>query len=189
MMSKDRDRISVEQWVFEKVDDFWIFEKFDCGDDDLNEFIIRDACPHKLELISETYSLAKIEKISNNMDLIAFVSLANDAIGLTTNKQKRPLDNEMRGYDTFPAVKITRLGVDKEYHGKMYGSLMIEIVKKIFTTNNRTGCRYLTVDAYNSPRVISFYQQNDFDFLHNKDADDDTRIMFFDLKRYVMESK
>ena len=71
----------------------------------------------------------------------------------------------------------------------MYGSLMIEIVKKIFTTNNRTGCRYLTVDAYNSPRVISFYQQNDFDFLHNKDADDDTRIMFFDLKRYVMESK
>ncbi|VAW70858.1 hypothetical protein MNBD_GAMMA10-395, partial [hydrothermal vent metagenome] len=48
-------------------------------------------------------------------------------------------------------------------------------------TDNKTGCRFIVVDAYNKPEVIRFYKRNGFDFLHNGDKKEDTRIMIFDL--------
>ncbi len=44
----------------------------------------------------------------------------------------------------------------------------------------------MTVDAYNEGGVFAFYKTNEFDFLHDKDTDDPTRIMFYDLKRFVL---
>ena len=43
--------------VLETKDDF----KFDCGDADLNEFFLKDAIPHKRELIGVTYLHWKIK--------------------------------------------------------------------------------------------------------------------------------
>ncbi len=59
------------------------------------------------------------------------------------------------------------------------------LVKQIFTTGNRTGCRFITVDAYNDPVVTKFYEKNDFDFYLESDFKEVTRIMFFDLKTFV----
>jgi hypothetical protein len=44
----------------------------------------------------------------------------------------------------------------------------------------RTGCRFLTVDAYRD--AFPFYQKNYFNFLAGQGLVDDTRIMYFDLK-------
>lgn len=44
------------------------------------------------------------------------------------------------------------------------GTNLINIVKKIFVTENRTGGRFITVDAYNTQHVLDFYIRNDFDF-------------------------
>lgn len=45
---------------------------------------------------------------------------------------------------------------------------------------NKTGCRFLTVDAY--LKVIPFYRQNGFEFLSDNDADNPyMRLMYFDL--------
>ena len=54
---------------------------------------------------------------------------------------------------------------------------------ELFLNNNRTGCRYVTVDAYNDPETINFYFKNDFLPLWDKDKDDPhSRILYFDLK-------
>ena len=72
------------------------------------------------------------------------------------------------------------------------GSSMINLIKKIFITDNRTGCRLITVDAYNKghygrdDRVLKFYLSNDFRFFNDKDIAKKTRVMFFDLKRLVL---
>jgi hypothetical protein len=64
------------------------------------------------------------------------------------------------------------------------GTYILNWLKTFFTTDNRTGCRFLTVDAYNQPRILKFYKTNEFDFLHEKDKEDRTRIMYYDLKRF-----
>ena len=74
------------------------------------------------------------------------------------------------------------------------GSQLIRFVKDWFRAeDNKTGCRFLVVDAYNSPKTLNFYQRNGFRFLHRDDEEEksyyqinstriSTRLMYFDLK-------
>lgn len=64
-------------------------------------------------------------------------------------------------------------------------SRRIPIIKYLFTHGNRTGCRFITVDAYKD--AVGFYQKSGFDFITDKDQYDETRLMFYDLKRFVNE--
>jgi hypothetical protein len=59
--------------------------------------------------------------------------------------------------------------------------------------DSRTGCRFMIVDAYNTPETIDFYVRNGFKAVFSSDAqekehrhlDNDvhltTRLMYFDL--------
>lgn len=61
--------------------------------------------------------------------------------------------------------------------------------------HNKTGCRFIVVDAYNEPKPIHYYQKNEFDFIfsteeqeaeytHQKNREKlSTRLMYFDLIR------
>ena len=46
--------------------------------------------------------------------------------------------------------------------------------------NNKTGCRFLTVDAYKA--AVPFYEKNGFVPLNDDDIDAPTRLLYFDLK-------
>ena len=55
----------------------------------------------------------------------------------------------------------------------------------MFKNGNRTGCKFLTVDAYNNTETISFYKnKNNFDFLWENDQGNKQRIMWFDLATF-----
>ncbi len=60
-------------------------------------------------------------------------------------------------------------------------------MKNWFTTNSKTGCRFLTVDAYNNPDTLNFYKKNDFEFFTSDDENDSTRAMYFDLIRIILK--
>ena len=63
--------------------------------------------------------------------------------------------------------------------------------------NNKTGCRYLVVDAYNTEIPIAFYKKNGFDFIFSTETQEmeyrniksdqplRTRLMYYDLIRLV----
>ena len=89
-----------------------------------------------------------------------------------------------RNYESFPAVKIGRLGIVSNYARLGIGTYLLTMTKDLFLQDNRTGCRYITVDAYNQPKVIAFYRKNGFDFLLTNDENDQTRIMYFNLMRH-----
>lgn len=184
MLSWDRKKIKDKEWEFESLDNFGDFDGFDCNNVDLNDFIQNDAELHKKELITETYCFRYIYDEGSSAPL-GFISLANDTIPLGTNKQKRAIANDLRKYRVFPAVKIARLGVNSIIQGKSIGSQMVDLVKCLLTNHNRTGCRFLTVDAYNVERVLRFYKKNDFQFLDEEDKSDETRIMYYDLKTFA----
>ena len=48
---------------------------------------------------------------------------------------------------------------------------------------NKTGCRFLTVDAYAA--AVPFYEKNGFIPLNNEDVDSATRLLYFDLNDIV----
>ena len=61
--------------------------------------------------------------------------------------RKHRFVNEKR-LKSYPAAKICRLGVDLSVKGQSIGSFLLNFIKSYFIIENKTGCRFLTVDAY-----------------------------------------
>lgn len=157
---------------------------FKCIEDDLNGFLLDDAKFFQEELMAVTYL---IEDESQDVT-VAYFSLLADKITFNPeeksvwNKLNRHIPNPKRR-KSYPAVKIGRLAVHKDYAGKGIGRFILDSVKYTFTTVKRIGCRFITVDALQS--ATSFYERNGFSFFTEMDKDDDTRLMFFDLKKFI----
>ncbi|MBF0458520.1 MAG: GNAT family N-acetyltransferase [Nitrospirae bacterium] len=152
---------------------------FDCGEDDLNDFFINQSKLHMKYLLAVTYAL------ESDNETIAFYSVLNDRIERTRRISKRLPDKKR--YSTFPAVKIGRLGVHKDYQRQGYGTLLFDYIKDSFTYNNKTGCRFITVDAYNKPAGLKFYEKNGFTFISQKDRGEETRLLYYDLMDFVKQ--
>lgn len=165
-----------------RVQDFGLLADFDCGDADLNEYFRHDVRAHKEQLLTETYI---IHEAIGEIPVASF-SLCNDSVFTKQTKWCIALPPPKDGYGSLPAVKIARFGVQQEFQGNDIGTHAINMIKKVFTTNNRTGCRLLTVDAYNRDGIPGFYEKNDFQFLTSGDERKKTRTMFFDLRRLYL---
>ncbi len=164
---------------------------FDCGKgdicEDLNDFFHNDAKAYLKQLLTVTYLF------ENSAHTIAFFSVLNDKITIEDSgeqnffnrlSRKSHIPNEKR-WPSYPAVKVARLGVDLSYQRKKVGTEVLDFIKMMFTERNKTGCRYITVDAYNETEVTDFYLRNDFTFLTDSDKKDKTRLMYYDLMRWV----
>ena len=152
--------------------------EFDCGNADLTEFFLKDAILHKKELIGVTYFFYD----DSRKLAISFFTVSNDAVRTDTFKEDLPIGKK---YSFYPAVKIGRFGVNKEFQGQGIGTQMMDYIKWFFVSTNKTGCRFLTVDAYNKREILDFYsKKNEFTFLSDKDAEKRTRTMKYDLKPY-----
>ena len=121
-----------------------------------------------------------------NKQVLAYFSLANDRVSLSDfdNKtefnrfRKHRFVNEKR-LKSYPASKVCRLGVDISAKGMRIGSYLIDFIKSYFLMDNKTGCRFLTVDAYAG--AVPFYLKNGFIPLNDQDDDADTRLLNIDL--------
>lgn len=94
----------------------------------------------------------------------------------------------------FPAVLIGRLATNKQFAGKGVGTAVMDLIKNWFRYENKTGCRFIIVDALNSEATIHYYKKNDFKFLVEDERLEakymgigvgrlplNTRLMYFDL--------
>ena len=163
-------------------------KSFDCGDADLNDFILNEAKHYRKALLAISYAVA----IEETEQIVGYFSLANDRVSLSDFENKTEFNrfrkhrfiNEKR-LKSYPAGKVCRLGVDLSAKGMHIGSYMIDFIKSYFITENKTGCRFLTVDAYAD--AIPFYLKNGFTPLNDDDKDSATRLLFFDLNDIVDE--
>lgn len=157
---------------------------FKCAEEDLNGFLFDDAKHFQDELMAVTYLLEDIEKDVT----VAYFSLLADKITFNPdeksiwNRLNRNIPNHKRRRN-YPALKIGRLAVNENYTGEGVGTFVIDSIKFAFTTVKRLGCRFVTVDALKS--ATPFYEKNGFRFFTEQDKDDDTRLMFFDLKNFA----
>src|SRR5690606_8090431 len=158
---------------------------FTCGDNDLDEFYSRDSILSANQLLSVSYGV-----LDETESLVAYFSVSNDAISRDhmPNSRFHRLFNTIpleKRYSTLPAVKIGRLGVSERAQCNKLGTNILDFLKVWFTHKNKTGCRFIVVDAYNNPRTINFYEKNGFKFLVDGNKNDSTRIMYFDLIPFI----
>ncbi len=157
---------------------------FDCNNEQLNGFLFDDAKNHLRELVATTFLLI------NQTDTVGYWCYQNDKItvGDINGNFEKFIERiascfgreiKEKEYKSFPAVKIGRLGVSDKYKGNGIGSNIIAFTKELFVSNNRTGCRFITVDAFKES--VSFYERNGFKYMSSKDKRSDTRQMYYDL--------
>lgn len=167
-----------------------IVKPFDCGNTDLNGFLLEDnasvpnAKHHANELIAVTYVIED----DDEGQTVAYFSLLNDKIDreITDHKVWNRLSREIpniKRRKSQPAVKIGRLAVSSAYQGQGWGARIIGFLKQWFTENNKTGCRYITVDAL--VERVGFYEKYGFNILVTPQEGDETVLMYYDLKKFV----
>ena len=171
-------------FTFRQIETDTEIKSFDCGDADLNDFLVSDAKNYLRSMMALTYLLED----NSECKTVAYYSLLNDKIvfdpeeKLFWNRLNRKIVNSKRR-KKYPAVKIGRLAVSKDYAGNHIGEAILLQVKHMFATMSRSACRFITVDAYAA--AVPFYERCGFMFLTDKDRTSKTRAMYFDLINFV----
>ena len=160
---------------------------FDCGNDDLNDYLLETAADrqnatfNEKELMATTY----IVEDRDSHDILAYFSLLHDKIERNViesdiwNRLSRRIPNVLRR-SSYPALKIGRLAVSLSVQALGLGTMIVNYIETKYLVDRFAGCRFITVDALDSAQA--FYRKNLFQPLKHSDNPADTTPMYFDLK-------
>ena len=176
--------------------------EFSCGDKDLDEFFTNDCLDFAKQLLGKTYCY----RLNDNPNkVVCAFTLANAGVRVSDmpNSRKKKIETNIPYVKTlkdYPAVLVARLGVSKDFRSMHIGSEVLSYLKLWFLDPyNKTGCRFVIVDAYNSPSTIAFYEQNGFTTVFSTEQQEkdyrhiisesplSTRLMYYDLMMTVKE--
>ena len=160
---------------------------FDCSDADLNGFLVETSTgtPNATFFAKELLAVTYVLEDTDSGEIAAYFSLLNDKIDRDFvdpkiwNSLSRKNPNAKRR-SSYPALKIGRLAVSDDMKGQDIGTKIINYIQTRCISNPSVGCRFITVDAYIS--AVGFYQKCDFKYLVQPEPQDETALMFFDLK-------
>lgn len=149
---------------------------FDCGNADLTDYFLTSAKLDMQKLLSVTYYLESEGRT------VLFFTLSNDKIAEIEQKKsgetlfsksffKKIKDKfgRPKHRSDYTTVKIGRFGVNRAYRhtDSHWGSRTLDFIKYWMITENKTGCCFITVDAYAT--AVGFYMKNGFRFLGEKE--------------------
>lgn len=177
-------------------------EDFSCGDRDLDEFFAHDSFAYSQELLGKTYCY-KTDEAPHKVVCVFTLANAGVRVSDLPNARKKKLEANIphvKSLKDYPAVLVARLGVSSEFRSRHIGSDVLSFIKLWFLEPyNKTGCRFVIVDAYNSVATLSFYERNGFkpvfstgqqekEYRHlESDAELHTRLMCYDLMTAAKE--
>lgn len=155
---------------------------FSCGDQDLDYFIQEESSDYTKAKISVTHIV--INKTSNKV--IAYFSLANDKLSVNDfnsnsefNRFRKRRFSHAKQIKSYPSVKLCRLAIDSSAKGRGIGTFILKIIFGMYAKNTYAGCRFVTVDAYNT--AAPFYEKNGFQLLTKKENTGNTVPLYYDL--------
>lgn len=173
---------------------------FSCGNQDLDDFFASDYASYSNQLLGKTYAFVEPGQ-TNNIVCAFTVSNASIFTNYLPNARKKKVGKDIPTAKRdliYPAVLIGRLGVNVKYKRHHIGSELMYHIKEWFVEpTNKTGCRYLVVDAYNESTPLEYYLHNGFNFMFSTEEQEKeyrkvtasgplhTRLMYFDLMQIV----
>jgi GNAT superfamily N-acetyltransferase len=169
---------------------------FSCGDADLDDFFLNDVVKFDRQLLGKSFCYCIDESPTT---IVCAFTLANSSIdgrNLPNSRKKKLTANipYEKNLSSYPALLIGRLGVHRDFGKRGIGSELIRFIRSLaMHKDNRSGCRYLTVDAYNNEITRNYYETNGFLYLFSTEKQEKeyigmaeekelkTRLMYFDL--------
>lgn len=176
---------------------------FTCGDQDLDEFFTADCFAYSKELLGKTYCFKTDE---HPQEVVCAFTLANAGVRVSDlpNARKKKIEANIphvKALKDYPAVLVARLGVSKKFRSLHVGSDVLSYIKLWFLEPyNKTGCRFVIVDAYNEAVTMAFYEQNGFKTVFSTEQQEKcyrhlelgtvlgTRLMYYDLMTIAQEN-
>jgi len=156
----------INNYKFEKLSEKHDLSRFDCGNNDLNDFIKNDALNQQEDNLSAT------KVVICDGEIIGFFSLLSDSIELKKirdEKTKKSIKIHLPRVKKAPAIKIGRFAIDKKYSNKGIGSNIMEhILLNILELTADVGMRFVLIEAY--AKAYNFYVKNN-KFLNLKKDD------------------
>lgn len=171
---------------------------FSCTHDkDIEAFFKDEFEYYENQLLGKSYGFVKT---SPSLELVAAFTVSNSMLPVSDfpkpikNKINRRIPNTKRN-SQYPAVLIGQLAVFDTFAGQRIGDEVLTFIKGWFIDPlNKTGCRYIIVDAANNDKVLDFYKRNGFRFIFDNISEEieymkldlepeykRTRLMYFDL--------
>jgi GNAT superfamily N-acetyltransferase len=167
---------------------------FDCGDEDLNDFFNNEAIKYQHQMLAKTcfFRHRVTGRVVGAFSYSASSIKMSDLPGSRRKKVTEyvPREKSLRAY---PAILIGRLGITFGFSGQGLGSQLMGFIKSYCFAGFSDFVRFLLLDAYNKPEVLSFYQKNDFHPVFFTEAQEreaykqnisdplHTRYMFYDM--------
>jgi GNAT superfamily N-acetyltransferase len=170
---------------------------FDCGNADLNDFFNRDAILYRNQMLA----LTGFFRHNETGKVVCAFSLSPNGlktVDLPGSRRKKVANLLPRGktLKSYPAFLVGRLGVASDFGGQGVGSQLMDFIKTYCLDTYPDFCRFLLVDAYNEPAVLTFYQKNEFTSIFSTEEQEResyklnttellrTRYMFFDMMQW-----
>lgn len=148
---------------------------FDCGINELNQFLQQQARQKAVKHISKTYVTCQN---SAPTTIIGYHTLTGYSV-ITP-----PACREYKNYPhPLNAVKLARLAVDRLYQGQRFGEkLLVDAIYRTVLVAQQISAIGLFVDPM-TPEVIPFYQQ--YDFLSAETGDPSCLEMWLPIKTCI----
>ena len=151
---------------------------------DIESFFKQDFQNYSNHLLGKSYCFVhNIDK----PEVVAAFTVSNSSIALKQipkrkrNQLNRSIPNVKRK-SQYPAVLIGQLAVFDKFRNMHLGSEILNFIKYWFIEeSNKTGCRYLIVDAVNNHKVIDFYKNNGFELMFSSVEEEITFLQNYKL--------
>ena len=151
---------------------------FSSENNELTAYLKENALEEQREKTSTTHVL-----LDDSRDIIGYITLLNDSIRVANINEEDKVEGY--SYGAYPAVKIGRLAVHKDYARKGLGTFMLSLsVSYIFDIHRYSGCRMVTVDAKKGAE--GFYEKFGFRKTTVKGKDNETVKMYMDIAAFLM---
>jgi GNAT superfamily N-acetyltransferase len=152
-------------------------DAFSCEKDkDIEQFFKSEYAQYSSQLLGKSYCF--ITNVPGEEKIVCAFTVSNSSIKVDNlpskkrNRLNRKIPNSKRK-SQYPAVLVGQLAVFDEFHGSNIGTELMDFIKSWFIDPlNKTGCRYVIVDAVNHEKVLQYYQDNGFDFIFSSDEEE-----------------
>lgn len=136
---------------------------FDCGEDELSDFLRTKAARHMAAGISRTMVLpASLPLPEGKHQIIAFYTIAPGSIGRETLPEK--LLKKLPHYPV-PVFLLAQMAVQSEYQGQGLGKItLVKALEYLFEINSHMRAYAIIVDCLNN-KAESFYSKYGFEML------------------------
>ena len=141
---------------------------------DINKFFHEEYLDYENQLLGKSYCFVK----RDGQNVVAAFTVANSSVRVDNmpNPKRNQLNRHIpfsKQRSQYPAVLLAQLAVFDGFGGNDIGKEVVDFIKSWFINPlNKTGCRYLVVDAINTPKVLDFYRNNGFEYIFASDEEE-----------------